>query len=1043
LKGSDRVHLRPACSLVASSAGSMNPSWNIWRSVLIGLFLALVCTRAFALDPARHISQYGHTAWRVEDGYFGGRASSITQTKDGYIWIGTEAGLFRFDGGRFAKWSSATGEQLPSNFIIALLAARDGSLWIGTDAGLAHLVNQHLVTYQKGGGWIVSSIVEDVKGRIWINHVRAGDYTHPLCQVVNTVVRCYGSEDGVPPLNAGPLALDAAGNLWAGTDTTLLKWRPGSSKVYRPKALQSNAGIDGVDALAATADGSVWVGMGLTGRGMGLQHMVNDTLRSFLTPKLNGETLIVSALQEDHQNNLWVGTVTQGIYRIHGTDVDHYGSADGLSSDRVEAFFEDREGDLWVATSQGIDMFRDLRVTTFSTREGLSEDSVDSVVASRDGTIWIGDAGHLQVLGQDGVSSQTEKALQGHQVTSLLEDHAGRLWAGMDNTLSIYQQGKFSQIKKRDGSPVGVVIGMTEDSEHNIWAETMGPPGTLVRIQDLKVREEFPEPAAPLARKIVADPHSGIWLGLTDGDLARYRSGKAEVFHFPNHPNARVKAMIAASDGSILGATEFGVVGWKTQKKQMLTVKNGLPCDDVTALISDNQADLWLHSQCGLIQIPHDEVQRWWQNPESRLNVRVLDVSDGARPGLGHFSTSTKTPDGRLWFANGSVLQMIDPAHMGGNTVAPPVDINGIVADRKSYSPQGGLRLPPLTRDLEIDYTALSFVVPRKVLFRYMLDSHDAGWQEPGTRRQAFYNDLRPGKYRFRVIACNNDGVWNEVGASVDFSIAPAWYQTTWFRAFCVCLFLLLLWTLYQLRLKQLEGQFHMALEARVDERTRIARALHDTLLQSFNALLLRFQAASNLLPGRPDEAKQRVDSAIEQASNAITEGRDAVLELRSGGLSTIDLAQAISNFGKELLSGTMSENLPAFRVRVEGTPRILNPIVRDEAYRISAEALRNAIRHSKARQIEVEIHYGEQQLRLRIRDDGKGIDPSLLDGNRSPGHWGLRGMRERATLVGGKFEVWSELDSGTEVELSIPAASAYARPRTSRWSALSRNRRS
>jgi signal transduction histidine kinase len=249
--------------------------------------------------------------------------------------------------------------------------------------------------------------------------------------------------------------------------------------------------------------------------------------------------------------------------------------------------------------------------------------------------------------------------------------------------------------------------------------------------------------------------------------------------------------------------------------------------------------------------------------------------------------------------------------------------------------------------------------------------------------------------------------------------------------------FLLLLWSIYQLRLKQLEREFHMALEARVDERTRIARELHDTLLQSFNGLLLRFQAVSNLLPTRPDEAKQRVDNAIQQASDAITEGRNAVHELRSGGLMTMDLAQSINNFAKELLSAP--ENPPEFFAQVEGTPRNLNPIVRDEVYRIATEALRNSIRHARARRIEVEIRYGEQRLRIRIRDDGKGIDPSFLDRDQAPGHWGLRGMRERAKLVGGNLEVWSKPETGTEVELNIPAASAYAKPPASRWSVFSR----
>jgi signal transduction histidine kinase len=293
------------------------------------------------------------------------------------------------------------------------------------------------------------------------------------------------------------------------------------------------------------------------------------------------------------------------------------------------------------------------------------------------------------------------------------------------------------------------------------------------------------------------------------------------------------------------------------------------------------------------------------------------------------------------------------------------------------------------------------------------------------------------------VIACNNDAIWNEAGAFLDFSVAPAYYQTTWFRTSCAATFVLLLWALYQLRLHRLARQFNMTLEARVNERTRIARELHDTLLQSFQGLLLRFQAGINLLPERPVEAKQRLEGAIDHAAQAITEGRDAVHELRSSTVVANDLAVAISTLGQELAADATTEDSTVFRAAVEGTPRNLHPILRDEVYRIAGEALRNAFRHAQARRIEVEIRYNERQLRLCIRDDGKGIEPEILGEHSRPGHFGLRGMRERAKIVGGNFEVWSEHDSGTEVELTIPAASAYSKPPASRWSVFSRIGRS
>jgi signal transduction histidine kinase len=338
------------------------------------------------------------------------------------------------------------------------------------------------------------------------------------------------------------------------------------------------------------------------------------------------------------------------------------------------------------------------------------------------------------------------------------------------------------------------------------------------------------------------------------------------------------------------------------------------------------------------------------------------------------------------------------------------------------------VRLPALIRDLQIDYTALSFVAPEKVRFKYKLEGYDRDWRDASTRRQAFYNDLPPRSYRFRVIACNNSGVWNEAGSFVDFSVDPAYYQTTWFALSVGAASLLLLAGLYQLRLRQLSRQFNVRMEERVNERMRIARDLHDTLLQSFHGLLFSFQAANNLLPNRPAEAKRQLESAIDQAAEAITEGRDAVQGLRSSTLVSNDLAEAIGAFGAAFSADKHGPHSVDFRVQVEGNPRDLAPLVRDDVQRIAYEAVRNAFKHAGARHIEVEVHYDTWQLRLRVRDDGKGIDPHVLKTGARAGHFGLPGMSEHAQLVGGKLDVWSELGAGTEIELTIPAAIAYAK---------------
>jgi signal transduction histidine kinase len=394
----------------------------------------------------------------------------------------------------------------------------------------------------------------------------------------------------------------------------------------------------------------------------------------------------------------------------------------------------------------------------------------------------------------------------------------------------------------------------------------------------------------------------------------------------------------------------------------------------------------------------------------------------------------TKSSDGRIWFAAYDGVSVIDPHHLAENRLPPPVHIEQVITDEKPYEARNGMRLPARIHSLTIDYTALSLAIPEKVRFRYKLEGMDPDWREVVNDREVQYSNLGPGTYQFRVKACNNSGVWNEEGASLGFVIPPMWYQTNWFRALCAALFVVLLWAAYHMRVRQLAYQFNLRLEERVSERTRIARDLHDTLLQGFQALLPLFQAVIYKLPEGAVDARKTLEVAVDRASDAITEGRDAVQALRVSAVEQNDLAQAIRTLGEALASGETNQSFPRFYVVVEGTSRNLHPILRDEVYRVTAEALRNAFRHAAAQTLEVEIRYDEKYFRLRVRDDGKGIDSDVLSQYGREGHYGLRGMKERAALVSGKLTIWSEADGGTEIELIIPGSRAYPKPTRRFW---------
>jgi signal transduction histidine kinase len=730
---------------------------------------------------------------------------------------------------------------------------------------------------------------------------------------------------------------------------------------------------------------------------------------------MDGSTLSVTRLYVDRHGALWVGTGGQGIYRIRGHEVSHFDSTKGLTGDDVHSFTEDQEGNLWVTTSQGLDRFSDTPVISFSVREGLCAAEVDTVLAAHDGGIWIGGARALDRLRNGTVNChRSGEGLPGDQVTSLFEDHAGRLWVGIDNTLSIYEHGVFRRIKRPDGEPIGFVTGITEDIQNNIWVEVIGPPRTLIRIRGLAVPDLYPEPQMPRGRRVAADPTGGIWVGLFNGDLAHYQNGRLETYEFAHDAAGMVEQLLPKSDGSVIAATSYGLIGWENGRRLTLTTRNGLPCDAVYAMTFDSQNNLWLFMDCALVEITSSDFQRWWRNPDIGVPTKTFDVFDGVRTGMTPFVAAARSSDGRLWFVNGQSLQMIDPANLRRNSVAPPVHIEQVVADRKSYPAKGIVRLPPRSRDLEIDYVGLSFTVPQKVLFRYRLEGRDGDWQEPGTRRQAFYSDLRPGTYRFRVMASNNDGLWNEQGASLDFVILPAWYQTRWFLVLCVMSGVVAVWALYQLRMHQVAQSLSARFDERLAERTRVAREIHDTLLQTVQGSKM---VADDALD-RPHDAAG-MQRAMEELSiwlgQAAQEGRETVNALRTSTTQQNDLVQAFHRAledceRKSPMRGSLS---------VTGDPKQMHPVVRDEVYRIGYEAIRNACMHSRGSRLEVGVNYS-QDLTVRVADNGVGIDPAMVDKGKE-GHFGLQGLRERATRISAKLTVVSSPNAGTEITVIVP----------------------
>jgi PAS domain S-box-containing protein len=783
---------------------------TVLASLLLGTF-----PRALAVDPDRRISQYGHTVWRIQDGTIS-PPTNIAQTTDGFLWVTTAQGLLRFDGVRFVPWQPPQGQNLPGTHFSAILGSRDGSLWIGTTRGLARWKDGQLRTYtdlEHPAG--IAAIDEDDSGTIWVT--RYGQYAReaPLCSISEETLRCFGKKDGIPVAFGQGMTHDSEGNIWFGSKV-LVRWRPGTLATTYFGGIPELAKTDGINDVVLGPSGTAWASLAGTGPQFGIQYYSGGKWTSYAIPGFDGARVHSHALLVDHRGSLWVGTENDGLYRIYGGVADHYSMSDGLSGNGVGSLFEDREGNIWVTTDGGLDMFRDTVLISYTTRQGVSDRQFNSVMALSDGAVWIGTGGGLNILRkQEGKTAILDRKLSGKWVAPMLEDHSGRVWLEVDLALMRFQNGLFREILAPGGqrfASFGGVSGVAEDPGGTIWVLT-NQKNQLFSIVGDKIKKQA-SLSDELGRQklLVADRNGGVWLGtqLGKSTISYFRDGRFQTTSLSSpQGEAGIQALFVDSDNSLLVSSSQGLYRLNHGQLTLFSGDNGLPCPETFNAIRDNHGALWIYTRCGMVRITESEWAKWIENPHVAVSVMILDAPDGAQAGTGHHwqPTSSKAPDGRLWFVTGVSAQVLDPDHLYENALPPPIYVEGVVADRKRFDATSLVKVPALSRDLEIDYTAPSFSVPQKVRFRYMLEGRDREWQDAGTRRQAFYTDLKPGHYRFRVTACNGNGVWNQTGASLDFVVRPAYYQTNWFRFFCVAAFIALLWALHRWRVHQLKSQ--------------------------------------------------------------------------------------------------------------------------------------------------------------------------------------------------------------------------------------------
>jgi signal transduction histidine kinase len=979
---------------------------------LVTFVLAGSCAGpGFALDPHKAIDQFVHTAWTEKDGV-PTSVLALAQTTDGYLWLGTSMGLFRFDGVRFVRFEPLAGEALPSVRIETLLAARDGGLWIRSRAGyVSRLLNGHLTSFSEREGLPPAfALVEDSDGTVIAGTGKG------LARFKNGVWTDATKEWEFPAKRATQVYFDTSGTLWVVAEDRLLYLPAGGSRFVDPGEMFGGGGN-----FAQAPDGAIW----LADTGRSAHTVVRAGDRDPMTEVRVGARSVLF----DRDGALWVGSVGDGLRRVadpgrirgqaiaqFGSEAEQFTAKDGLSGDYVICLLEDREGNIWTGTTGGLDRFRESKFTYVAVPRA---DFPRAIVSTRDGSLWTYGYSGIELVR---ILPQGDHKLMGPvNADSICEEESGNLW--MAGRPSIYrsQRGPFVAVPLPGADAPKWPVGLACDPAGGIWV--FDPNEGLFRFANgalTKIPVRFDRSFGWGYLRI--DRRDRVWLGQYDR-VTLYDHGKVREFGTSDGvPPGPIVMCYEDHTGHVWAGGDGGLSKFEGGRFRLLSRTSGFPARSVFGAVEDDQGYWWIAGDVGVVRIPPGELDHAIADPRYRIRYETLDTLDGL-PGKPRRSSPmpvvARTTDGRIWFATTKGIAYVDPRKIPRNSVAPPVRVETVRIDGKERAPTGGMALSHRTAELQIDYTALSLTIPERVLFRYKLEGKDTGWHDVGSRRQAYYNSLSPKTYTFRVMACNNDGVWNEAGAAWTFIVTPAFYQTYWFKALCVLAAALLLAGAYQLRIRQIAAALNARFDERLAERTRLAREFHDTLLQTIQGSKM---VADDALKHNSDAA--RLQHAMERLSEwlgqAIEEGRAALSSLRSSTTERNDMAEALRRAGEEC----QFQRAIDFVLTVQGATREMHPIVRDEVYRIGYEAIRNACVHSEGIRLNVELSYVDD-LVLRVCDNGRGIDPELA-ANGKGRHFGVTGMYERASRLRGRLTISGSPGSGTEVKLVVPDSIAF-----------------
>lgn len=976
---------------------------------------------AFGLDPNRPLLQYVRENWNTEAKFPGGAVNAIAQTDGGYLWIGTDKGLFRFDGFNFVRASfpsTAGGSDVP---ILGLLTDASGTLWVRVQGlNVLRQKDGKFETVAYGVAPVsshVTALSKDKNGAVLISDVVAGTFRFEgeNTQRVATPRMLPGSSPVIS------MAETSEGGIWLGTLGAGLFFLADSHATAVNSAFPERK----INCLLPIGKHDL-----LVGTDNGLYHRNDQGYRREALPSSLGNLQILSLLQ-DRDSNVWVGT-DRGLVRINAKGTSFSEEKELRGDGAVNVLFEDREGNVWVGGSRGLGRIRDTVFMTFSSASDSRFENTGPVYGDANGRTWFAPGqGGLYAI-KDAHLQPGSSAVPANDVVYSIAGRGDEIWIGR-------QRGGLTHLQWRNGTATSQTFTEADGlAQNSVYA-------------------------------VLESRDGSVWAGTVSGGVSRFRDGRFTTYTAASGLAANtVSSILEARDGAIWFATSNGMSSLSNNQWKAYSTRDGLPSANVNCLFEDSAGVLWSGTSSGLaflvsgkVQVPslpdvlrepifgiaEDKEGRFWittsrhvlQVPRDKLlagnagtgDIREYGPADGlpSSEGVNRSRSVISDSEGRIWISVKGGLSVVDPSHMASSWPPAIAHVEGVMADGMTITPIESIHVPAAHKRITLTYTALSLAVPERIRFRYFLEGFDRQWSESSAAREAVYTNLGPRTYHFHLLASNSYGEWNGAETVVGFEVEPAFWETWWFRSTLAVLLASIVFVFYRLHLHRLTQQLNLRFEERLAERTRIAQELHDTLLQGFLSASMQLHVAEDQLPA-DSPAKPLMNRVLTLMARVIDEGRNAVRGLRSGHDDSYDLGQTFSHVAQELVIPQEVD----FRVVMEGLPRALHPVIRDEVYRIGRESLVNAFRHSRASKIEVEVDYSVSNLRILVRDNGCGIDPQVLRAGRD-GHWGLPGMRERAEKVGAKLRVWSRAAAGTEVELTVPGHVAFqshtsARPR-------------